>query len=137
MEGYEEPIADASWLKKNLEYLRKYFYKGGNAKESRKLLFTSMLCGYYDCMWGGLQRDIGHVIYRLSDLLSEDERRQMKIYPSSDGSILVEEGDRWDSLEDWRKLWEKSHPIIPEFDFQKHLEATQILGLPETAGRTQ
>jgi len=136
MDDYEEPVADAAWFKKNLEHIKKFINEGGNIQQARELLFSAILVGYYDCMWGGMDRDVGHLLYRLSDFIGEEERRQMMIYPSEDGMIFDYDLFLWDSLEDWRKQWEKSHPIIPEFDFQKHLEAIQILRLPETTGRT-
>ena len=90
-----------------------------NCRESENFLdekyfFSHALCGYYDCMWDGMNESVGHLIYRLSDLIDELKRRQMGIYPSATGSLWLD-GNMWNSLEDWRKIWEKDFPKgIPE-----------------------
>lgn len=55
-------------------------------------------------MWGGLNHRVGDIIYRLSDFVSEEERKRMAIYPADKGSITRETGP-WDSLEQWRQQW--------------------------------
>jgi len=84
--------------------------------------FSWALLPYYTPFFSGdfygLGKNAGHIIYRLSDFIPEDERRNIPIYPSKDGTLLMKqlEGNiQWDSLEDWRKSWEKDHPIIPDF----------------------
>lgn len=129
------PIADTAYLRENLKVLRWYVGNGGDREEGRKHFFSSVLLGYYDALWDGLDKTAGHLLYRLSDFLHEDERKRMMIYPSSDGSIIDAELGSWDSLEDWRAHWEKTHPVIPEFDFQKHLGIPELLHLPETQGK--
>ena len=119
-EFYELPTATPDWLRKLIAYHLETF------GEIRKdLFFSEALLGYYDCMWEGMTAITGHVVYRLSDSLSEAERQTVTIYPSPEGSIVHKE-TFWDSLEDWRHSWEKQHPVIPEL---KTLlpEGTQLL----------
>lgn len=129
------PIADIPCLRENLEALRLYVEKGGDIEKGRRHFFSSVLLGYYDAMWDGLDVTTGHILYCLSDFLHEDERKRMMMYPSPDGSIINNELGAWDSLEDWRKHWEKAHPVIPEFNFHKHLVARKLLQLPDTTSR--
>lgn len=135
MDYWRLHIADIPCLRKNLEALRKYIDEGGDLEKGREFFFSSTLLGYYDAMWEGLNIDVGHILYRLSDFLEEDKRKRMMIYPSSDGSILDTEAGQWDSLEDWRQQWEKLHLVIPEFDFQKRIEGKNLLQLPEKTSR--
>lgn len=58
--------------------------------------------------------NVRHVIYRLSDFVPESERRNIEIYPSPNGSVIIN-GCPWASLEDWRKEWEIHNPFIPEY----------------------
>lgn len=106
---------------------------GKDERFGREWLFSFGLLGYYDAMHGGLKTDAGHVLYRLSDHVPEEERRSMEIYPSRDGSLTVE-GNPWDSLEDWRRAWEKHYPFIPPIDFQALLKTHgKLLNAPETS----
>lgn len=69
------------------------------------------LLGYYDCMWNGMRSEVGDIIFRISDLMDEEERRMILVYPNRDGSIDAE-GGKWDSLEDWRQAWEDQRQEI-------------------------
>lgn len=92
----------------------------------REFFFSRALLPYYEAgisHWEGLDRETGHIIYRLSDLVDPEDRKVFAVYPSQDGSItkmLGDEGDeyesKWDSLEDWRDEWSKNHPEIPDHD---------------------
>jgi len=113
------PIGDVPYLrelvqdyKDNLDFTTEWF-------------FSYALLGFYDAMWDGLNGTAGHIIYRLSDAIEKSQRETMHIYPSSTGSIIIiergmgeDEGVRWDSLEDWRKQWERDNPVIPEYTKQ-------------------
>ncbi|MEK7517978.1 MAG: hypothetical protein AAB583_05485 [Patescibacteria group bacterium] len=131
---FELLVVDVPHLRNLLET-----YKKEKTLEPR-WFFTMALLGYYDAMHGGLEKDAGHVIHRLSDFIEIKERKKIDIYPSPDGSLIFPHGyngnffdfcesDRWDSLEDWRKLWEKTHPFIPEYFSQDSKEFA--LGLKE------
>ncbi len=117
------PITDVPRLRELVEDYQK------NPNFTKEDFFSFALLGYYDAMHGGMNAIAGHIIYRLSDFVEEEERKEMKIYPSQTGSIVIQhegegaeffgdEEDRWDSLEDWRKLWEKDNPFIPEYQRQ-------------------
>lgn len=89
--------------------------------------FSWALLPYYTPYLPGdfyrLSQNAGHIIYRLSDFLTEEERQKIAIYPSEKGSMIIKmlSGNvQWDSLEDWRKSWEKEHPIIPNFIKKLH-----------------
>lgn len=112
---YELVVADIPYLRQVLESCKKLADGGMEIAKVRDHFFMMALVGYYDCMWAGMNRDVGHVVYRLADLFDENIRKEIMIYPSG------ESDDRWYSLEDWRKEWEKAHPVIPEFDFTKKL----------------
>jgi len=105
----------------------------GNADDVRELVqkfkngafdldgfFRNALLPFYDVMWFSLRGQAGHILYRLSDSVPEEKRKKIAIYSSREGSLILDprNGDiddyKWDSLEDWRKLWEKIHPYIPE-----------------------
>lgn len=102
-------IADVSYLRNILEWL-KSTPKGFD----REQFFTHALLGYYDAMWSGMRCEVGDIIFRISDILSIEERKSIAVYPSKDGSILLQEGDinlgYWDSLEDWRGKWVYQRP---------------------------
>lgn len=53
---------------------------------------------------------VGHIIFRLSDFLSEEERNSLKIYPSDEGTAKDELEYKWFSLRDWREEWVYLHP---------------------------
>ncbi|MCH8003379.1 MAG: hypothetical protein IH934_02010 [Nanoarchaeota archaeon] len=103
-------------LPEDLDYLKSLaqMLKEGKIDEVKEL-FPFALLPFYDAMWKdvGLSQITGHLIYRLSDFVSEEERQHLDIYGSDDGSIMINER-RLDSLEDWRKKWEKMNPYIPE-----------------------
>lgn len=90
--------------------------KMNDINEKIFFFFNYALLPYYeDVFWDGLANDAGHIIYRLSDILPKEERQNMIIYPSDNGSIIMN-NSAWDSLEDWRKKWEKIHNgNIPDF----------------------
>lgn len=102
------PVGNVDYLKKLVEDYKRY-----REIKNLELFFSMALLPFYDAMWDGLTSDAGHLMYRLSDFLSEDKRRCMSIYPSSNGSLSID-GSIWDSLEDWRKMWAKYNPYIPE-----------------------
>lgn len=114
------PIADVPHLRKLAETYR------DDPDFTTDFFFSLALRGFYDAMWDGLNATAGHIIYRLSDTIEKPQRETMDIYPSPTGSIIFEHKsgknhgyvDRWDSLEDWRKQWERLHPVIPEYTKQ-------------------
>lgn len=108
------PVGDIDGLKKLLAYFKEIKEKEGLNSESMKSFFGLALVSHYDCMWEGLRIEAGHMIYRLSDQIPPERRQTIPIYPYEDGSIKRQDGN-WDSLEDWRKQWEKYNPNIPEF----------------------
>lgn len=72
------------------------------------LFFSSALLPYYDPCGDGANGTCLDLLYRLSDRIEEDERRNILIYPEKDGEIYDSEGDcQWNSLEDWRKEYFK------------------------------
>lgn len=107
----EPPVGDIEWIKDLAKTYRE------NPGMDIGHVFSMSLLGYYDAMWGGLDRNAGHIIYRLSDHIPQEEREKISIYPSETGSIVMDAFGPWDSLEDWRKQWkegiEKSGETIP------------------------
>jgi hypothetical protein len=106
------PVGDIE----HIRWIVKYF-KEHRDNISVGSFFMMVLEPFYDCMWDGLNTVAGHVIYRLSDFVSEEERIKISIYPSENGSLIIDEGfglGRWYSLEQWRKEWERYHQYIPE-----------------------
>lgn len=105
----------------NIEDVRTFVQKfrvDGNLER----FFSDSLKPFYGAMYAGLRPNAGHVLYRLSDFVDEQERNKIPIYPGSDGSLDVpyeQEGgeatySKWNSLEDWRKSWEqKTDGLIP------------------------
>lgn len=85
-----------------------------NPELSVEIFFKFALVGYYDTMWSGLQRICGDFVYRLSDFIPLEDRKKMLIYPSRNGSLIIDD-HLCDSLEDWRGKWEKSRGAIPFF----------------------
>lgn len=88
--------------------------------------FSRALVPFYDAMWDGLDTTAGHVIYRLSDLVPEEKRRNIAIYPASTGSLIIEQWN-WATLEDWRKEWERYHKDIPQHNLDRLIK---MLPLP-------
>lgn len=107
----ELSVGDIGWLKTLASQ-----YKD-NPELSIELFFQFALLGYYDAMWSGLQRICGDVVYRLSDFVLPEDRKKMWIYPSRNGSLIIDD-QPCDSLEDWRGKWEKSRGAIPFFQPQ-------------------
>ncbi len=66
-------------------------------EEKIKLFFKLALQGYYSPMTDGMKGDAGHIIYRLSDHLTLEERLAIEVYP-------------YITLEGWRIDWERHHP---------------------------
>ena len=111
------PIGDLDYLKELLDSCKKS--KGKVSLE--KLLesfFSLALVPFYDPMWDGLKTHAGHVIYRLSDSVPEEKRRNIAIYPANNGSLIMDKYP-WASLEDWRAEWQKYHKQIPGDDIKQ------------------
>jgi hypothetical protein len=125
----ELPLVDTKYLvEHSFEWFKSTLDETGDRPKARDVFFSSALMGFYDPTYMGLGTEAGHIVYRLSDHLSEAERSTIKIYPSPTGSLSIN-GNRWDSLEDWRKEWESLPDEIPHFDFGRGLK--EALGLPE------
>ncbi len=71
--------------------------------EKVELFFKLALQGFYSPMMDGMKSDAGHIIYRLSDYLTPEERQGIVVYHSNPET----------SLDDWRTEWEKLHGSIP------------------------
>jgi hypothetical protein len=107
----ELSVGDISWLRTLASQ-----YKD-NPELSTEFFFEFALLGYYDVMWSGLQGICGDFVYRLSDFVPLEDRKKMLIYPSSNGSLVIDDSV-WDSLEDWRRRCEKSRGAIPFYQPQ-------------------
>lgn len=127
------PITDVPRIKDLVARYRE------NPDFTMESFFSFALLGYYDAMHGGMDATAGHILYRLSDFIEAEERKKIAVYPSQTGSIINnhegevdeeffegEEKDRWDSLEDWRKLWKGQNRFIPEY--QKQLPSGDSYG---------
>lgn len=123
-DSWDLPTADREYVLKLIELV-----KIGYITDIRHF-FMDGLVGYYDCMFSGMSTEVGHLMYRLSDFVPLEQRQIMMIYPSTNGSIIAEDGT-WDSLEDFRKAWEGHFSEIPEFDLRIAVpELEPILALP-------
>lgn len=114
-------IFDVKNLKDLASDAGKYIKEHGTNSEIIESFFSWALYPYYcprGIDWDGMTTNAGHIIYRLSDFLQEEKRKNIAIYPNDKGSLMIEMYERsvcWDSLEDWRKKWKKYYPIIPDF----------------------
>ncbi len=80
---------------------------------SRRLLFfRNALNSYYYSSCGPLETCVGDILYLLSDLIPEEERRRIHITPDKGGNAITDPEENivygftaWVSLEDWRKEW--------------------------------
>src|SRR3990167_11295994 len=96
-------VGDADYVKKSVDFIKILKENSSkNKSELRKALFSTLLTPYYDCMFEGMDIDVGNFIYRLSDLILEDEREKIEIYP---------DGEDWYNLNDWRKEWSRNKTI--------------------------
>jgi len=84
---------------------------------TREWFFSLALESYFSPLCDGPFAEMGHIIYRLSDFLLEEERKSILIYPNDDGQILLG-SVLWLSLEDWRNEWSLHYPDIPYFQDQ-------------------
>lgn len=95
--------------------------------------FQRCLDFYYSPLEEGMSGNVGHILYRLSDYLPLEKRQKIVIYPSDTGSI-IQDGEPWDTLQDWRKDWENRYPYIPYFPIStKRLSGEIILALQSGA----
>lgn len=113
---YELPVGDIKWIKKVLIYYQELKAEDPSFYSKHvPPFFMEVITPFYDCMWDGMTRDAGHVIYRLSDSVPKEVRESLAVYPNGETGSLMHDGGFWNSLEDWRREWEKMNPIIPEF----------------------
>lgn len=123
-DDFESRIGDIPYLKE----LAKAIKEEINNEKKLEIFFSYALLPYYQQIdWDGIKTDAGHIIYRLSDFLPEEKRSKIAVYPNRNGGSLILNDNPWDSLEDWRKQWERYHTYIPpiikklpsSFDFLK------------------
>lgn len=87
------------------------------------LFFSNALTPYYDCMWDGMEPEVGHIIYRLSDNVPDDIRSCILIYPK-----MGKDEERWVTLSEWREEWERNCPEgIPNFDSLPKVDRANFL----------
>lgn len=72
-----------------------------------ELFFSLAATPYYDCMWSGMSVAAAYTIFKLSDMLSEETRKSIKLYPYIRG-----DEDGWNTLEDFRVEWKKHNPVF-------------------------
>ena len=132
---YTSPISDIPYMMSCFEDFKIRLEETGDIGKARNSFFSHVLLGYYDAMFDGLSRNTGNVVYRLSDSLPDVERQMIEIYPSSTGSLAID-GAQWDSLEDWRKEWERNNPFIPFFDFSPAIEGVELLEIVRVEDKT-
>lgn len=130
MQPWERPRSDPNYCMADIRFMldvfggaREILQATGDSEEARRLFFATVLDGYYSPMMNGMDGEVGHLLYRLADHLSVEERDQILIYPSENGSVLCAipglGTSAWDSLEDWRRRWELDCPDIPELNLQE------------------
>ena len=75
----------------------------------------------------GMAGDVGHALYRITDLMDPEERAAIEVYPGENG---------WETVEDWRREWERLHPGgIPQLSAEdlKYARTAILAGeTPET-----
>lgn len=98
--------------------------------EGLELFFGLALKFYTDPTEPGMDTQVGHMIYRLSDSVPQDIRKKIAIYPNEEG-LIVEQGVHWTSLEDFRTEWEGRYSHIPEFI--KYPKLTDLSKSPDTS----
>jgi hypothetical protein len=122
-------LGDFDYMRGCFEIFKLHLDETGDLQKARELFFKHTLEPYYSPIFDGLNTNVGDVVYRLSDYLTEEERQLMIAYPSEQGSLVFDDNP-WDSLEDWRKQWEHNRQnSIPDFDFQHKLNTNNILEL--------
>jgi len=129
---YQLPIGNVAGLKRLVQFFR----SASQEEMDLERFFSLAIMPFYDCMHGGIERMAGHVLYRLSDFLPLEHRKDIYIYPDSSdssGSLVVDDSS-WHSLEDWRKEWESLNPHIPSLT--KSLPGEIIKLLPEKLPQT-
>lgn len=121
---YGQKIFDIKDLKELANRLEKVV-KEDPTYNAVKGFFFWALDHYYTSYAGpndfyGITKNVGHIIYRLSDFIPKEERKNIPVDPArptnKDAKLMMEMSDGaipWVSLEDWRKEWEKDHPYIP------------------------
>ncbi len=68
---------------------------------SLEVFFSLALAPFFDeVLHNGMTTEAGNVLYRLSDLVHEQQRRFIKVYPKA-----VEFGMGWHTLQEWREVW--------------------------------
>ncbi len=118
--GYELDDPDDT-PEKHLEFLKSCVEAYRAGEFDLEALFSSACNGPFegDVDKRGVFEQTGHVIYRLSDYVDPDVRRGIAIYPAAPEigfrGEIIRHGIQWQSLEQWRKEWSESHPVIPEF----------------------
>jgi hypothetical protein len=123
------PVADYPYLLNQFENFKWYLGITGDIQKARQQFFANLVLANYDCMFDGLDEEVGHIAFRLSDFLPEAERQHLMVYPAENGSVITEDVGKWDSLEDWRNYWQTHHSPIPEFDFRRGLGVLALLEL--------
>lgn len=125
------PLGDLAYLERTIELCRK---TSADSENDIKFFFLMALTPYFDgIFYEGLDPRVGNFLYRLSDFLSEERRRQIEIYPARAGenADVIIDGNLWYSLEEWRKMWEKQNApySIPHISFAKKLEKRDLIFL--------
>lgn len=121
-DGWEElPVGTSETVRQVLERARTLFAMRDDLDlgEKLQLFFMDVLIPYYDCLWGGMDQTAGHIIYRLSDQLPPDARRNIGVYPRAVRREQMFKLDPqtatagWTTLEEWRREWEAHNKNIP------------------------
>lgn len=75
--------------------------------------FEYILTRFYDrSLDAPFSKEIGDEIYRLSEEIPQKERKNMEVYPSEEGNLILLNRGWHISLEAWRENWEKLNPEV-------------------------
>jgi hypothetical protein len=86
----------------------------------RTMFFSHALCAYYGGTYSWLEKEAGDVLYHISGLLSEEERKRVRLHPKKTAQAIMDyEGGlygftAWHNLDEWRADWKISYPVILE-----------------------
>jgi len=119
-------VCDEGYLKILLQHYKKH----KDDPRDLRLFFSMALEPWHSPLYESFKPNVGHIIYRLSDSVPQEEREVMPVCQSRTGSLTIR-GKPWYSLEDWRKEWERNNAPIPEF--KKILPLEDMLRLPADA----
>ena len=93
---------DAEHVRSLLSLLNSLRATGEMSEPELRAFFMQHAIGeWYSPLCDGMDTQIGHVLYRLTDFVEAEERASVR---------LCHGEDSWVTVEGWRQEWERMHP---------------------------